>query len=53
MGTTLLVIAYALIWLGLMAYVGWLTLRMRGVQAEVEAARELLERCSGETERRS
>lgn len=44
MGTTLLIIAYALIWLGLMAYLGWLNLRMRGVQADLEAARDLLER---------
>jgi hypothetical protein len=53
MGATLLVVAYALIWLGLLAYVGWLTLRIRGVRAEVEAARELLERRTGETERSS
>ncbi len=52
MGTTLLVIAYALIWLGLLAYLGWLALRMRGVRAELEATRELLERRAGETERR-
>jgi CcmD family protein len=53
MGTTLLIIAYALIWLGLLAYVGWLALRMRGVRAEVEAARELLERRTSETERQA
>ncbi|HEU0028953.1 MAG TPA: hypothetical protein VFQ25_17740 [Ktedonobacterales bacterium] len=48
MGTTLLIIGYALIWLGLLAYVGWLALRMRGVRAEVEATRELLERRGGD-----
>jgi hypothetical protein len=52
MGTTLLVIGYALIWLGLMAYLGWLTLRMRGVRADLEAARELLERRAGSSEGR-
>jgi hypothetical protein len=53
MGATLLIIGYALIWLGLLAYVGWLALRMRGVRAEVEAARELLERRTTETERQA
>ena len=48
MGTTLLIIAYALIWLGLLAYLGWLTLRMRGVRADLETARDLLERRAGE-----
>ena len=43
-GVSSLVIGYALIWLALMAYLGWLTLRMRGVRADLEAARELLER---------
>ena len=42
--TILLVVAYALIWLGLLAYLGWLNLRMRGVRADLEAARELLDR---------
>ena len=48
MQTTLLVIGYALIWLALMAYLGWLTLRMRGVRADLDAATELLERRTGE-----
>jgi hypothetical protein len=43
MNSTFLVITYAIVWLGLMAYLGWITLRMRGVRAEVESARELLE----------
>lgn len=47
MGSTLLIVAYALIWLGLMAYLGWIMLRMRGVQADVESARDLLEQRRG------
>ncbi|HET9111488.1 MAG TPA: hypothetical protein VFN78_11735 [Ktedonobacterales bacterium] len=47
MGTNFLVITYAIVWLGLMAYLGWIVLRMRGVRADVESARELL----GERER--
>jgi uncharacterized membrane protein len=43
MGTNFLVITYAIVWLGLLAYLGWITLRMRGVRADVESARELLE----------
>ncbi len=43
MGTNFLVITYAIVWLGLLAYLGWITLRMRGVRAEVESARELLD----------
>jgi hypothetical protein len=42
MGTTFLIITYAVVWLGLMAYLGWIALRMRGVRADVESARELL-----------
>ncbi len=42
MGTNFLVITYAIVWLGLMAYLGWIVLRMRGVRADVESARELL-----------
>jgi hypothetical protein len=43
MGTNFLIITYAIVWLGLMAYLGWITLRMRGVRADVESARELLD----------
>lgn len=42
MGVNFLIITYAIVWLGLMAYLGWITLRMRGVRADVEATRELL-----------
>lgn len=42
MGTNFLLITYAIVWLGLMAYLGWIVLRMRGVRADVESARELL-----------
>ncbi len=42
MGTNFLIITYAIVWLGLMAYLGWIALRMRGVRADVESARELL-----------
>jgi hypothetical protein len=42
MGVNFLIITYAIVWLGLMAYLGWITLRMRGVRADVESARELL-----------
>jgi len=38
-----LVITYAALWLGLLAYIGWIALRMRGVRTEVEAVRELAE----------
>lgn len=40
---TLLVLAYVLAWVGLLAYLGWIALRVRGVQADVEAVRELIE----------
>ncbi|MBF6590257.1 MAG: CcmD family protein [Ktedonobacterales bacterium] len=42
------VAAYALIWLGVLAYVGWLALRMRGVRTELETVRELVEERDGE-----
>ena len=48
MGTTFLIITYAVVWLGLMAYLGWIALRMRGVRADVESARELLRERQGE-----
>jgi CcmD family protein len=41
--TPYVVAAYALIWLGLLAYVGWLALRLRGVRTELETVRELLD----------
>lgn len=51
MGTTFLIITYAVVWLGLMAYLGWIALRMRGVRADVESARELLRERQGEPPR--
>jgi hypothetical protein len=42
-GVTYLVVTYAVLWLGMLAYLGWIALRMRGVRAEVEAVRELLD----------
>jgi hypothetical protein len=48
MGTNFLIITYAIVWLGLMAYLGWIVLRMRGVRADVESARELLNGRRGE-----
>ncbi|GAC1447038.1 MAG: hypothetical protein PVSMB4_01120 [Ktedonobacterales bacterium] len=37
-----LVAAYAIIWLGLLAYVGWIILRLRGARAELAAVQELV-----------
>ncbi len=42
-GVTYLVVTYAVLWLGMLAYLGWIALRMRGVRAEVEGVRELLD----------
>ncbi len=42
-GVTYLVMAYAVIWLGLLAYVGWTSLQVRGVRTELEAVRDLVE----------
>lgn len=48
-GVTYLVVTYAVLWLGMLAYLGWIALRMRGVRAEVEAVRDLLdERARGD-----
>ena len=41
-GSTYLVIAYAVIWVGLLAYLGWIALRVRGVSAELETVRDLV-----------
>ena len=40
---TFLIIAYAVIWLGFFAYIGWIALRLRGVRTELETVRELVE----------
>ncbi|HEX6796771.1 MAG TPA: hypothetical protein VF116_03535 [Ktedonobacterales bacterium] len=41
---TFLILAYLIGWLGLLAYIGWVTLRLRGVRADLEAVRDLVER---------
>jgi hypothetical protein len=41
-GGTYLVIAYIVMWAGVLAYLGWIALRMRGVRTELEAVRELV-----------
>ena len=41
-GGTYLVIAYIIMWAGLLVYLGWIALRMRGVRTELEAVRELV-----------
>jgi CcmD family protein len=40
---TFLIIAYAVIWMGFFAYIGWIALRLRGVRTELETVRELVE----------
>lgn len=42
-GNTALVIAYAIIWLALLGYLGWIALRMRGVRDELATVRALVE----------
>ena len=41
-GGTYLVIAYIIMWVGVLAYLGWIALRMRGVRTELETVRELV-----------
>ncbi|HEY7341143.1 MAG TPA: hypothetical protein VH591_09700 [Ktedonobacterales bacterium] len=41
-GGTYLVIAYIVMWAGLLVYLGWIALRMRGVRTELDAVRELV-----------
>lgn len=47
---TFLVIAYAVVWIALLAYLGWLALRVRGVQTDLEAVRELVDQRTSTTE---
>jgi hypothetical protein len=42
-GVTYLVVTYAILWLGMLAYLGWIALRLRGVRTEVEAVRDLID----------
>jgi CcmD family protein len=37
-----LVAAYAVAWLGIFAYVGWIALRLRGARAELAAVKDLM-----------
>ena len=39
---TYLIIAYAVIWIGFFAYLGWIALRLRGLRTELETVRELV-----------
>ena len=41
-GGTYLVLAYIIMWAGVLAYLGWIALRMRGVRTELESVRELV-----------
>ncbi|TMB82614.1 MAG: CcmD family protein [Chloroflexi bacterium] len=41
-GLTYLVAAYAIIWIGLLAYLGVVMLRIRGVRTELAAVKELV-----------
>lgn len=41
-GGTYLVVAYIIMWAGVLAYLGWIALRMRGVRTELESVRELV-----------
>jgi CcmD family protein len=38
-----LVVAYGIVWLALLGYLGWIALRIRGVHTELETVRELVE----------
>lgn len=49
-GASYLVAAYALVWIGLLAYLGWLALRVRGTRTELETIRELVDERLGHAE---
>lgn len=42
-GDTALVVTYAIIWLALLGYLGWIALRVRGVREELATVRELVQ----------
>lgn len=42
-GVTYLVVTYAVLWLGMLAYLGWIALRTRGLRTEVESLRDQIE----------
>lgn len=41
-GFSFLVLAYIIVWVGLLIYLGFLALRLRGVRAELAAVEELV-----------
>ena len=41
-GDSYLIVAYAIVWLGLFAYLAFLTMRIHGVQTELAAVEELM-----------
>lgn len=41
-GSSYLVVAYVIVWLGLFAYLAFLAMRIRGVQTELVAVEELV-----------
>ncbi|TMD49237.1 MAG: CcmD family protein [Chloroflexi bacterium] len=41
-GLTYLVVAYVIVWVGLLAYLGVVMLRIRGVRTELAAVKELV-----------
>ena len=38
-----LIAAFTVVWVGLIAYLGWIALRIRGVRLEIETTRALLD----------
>ena len=38
-----LIAAFSVVWVGLIAYLGWIALRIRGVRLELETAHALVE----------
>ena len=38
-----LIAAYAILWVGLLAYVSWVALRVRGVKGDAETLRDLID----------
>lgn len=50
-GSNYLVAAYAIIWVALLVYLGWMALRLRGVRTEIETVRALVEAREEQAER--
>ena len=42
-----LVAAYAIVWVGIFAYIGWIALRLRGTRAQLAAIDEVLREQEG------